>query len=265
MNDVSFNLKDIEEKVEKKNKYLTDFLTPLEARKIEEYFECKKLKEKYSLIKYEYDPNILTHERTKIYIVNNDILFDTINYENYNETFKIDIIKIEPNKFSRKLVHKDYLGTILGLGIKREKVGDIIVTNDNNAYTFISSDILEYVLENLKKIGHETVKVSLCKTINKEKLVDDYIEKNITLTSFRADNLISHAFGISRQLSSELFEKEFVKINFETSLNKLYEIKQDDLISVRGYGRVKIVMLDGDNKKGRHRIKINIYTKDNKR
>ena len=224
------------------------------------FFIAKKFLDNISVVKYENENVEL--ERTKIYLLKTDILYDVIDYSNYDSTFDIQILKIEPNKFARKLVHKDYLGTLLGLGLKREKIGDIIVNNDNTAYAFVSNDISEYILDNLKKIGHETVRVSCIKTIKKENIVDDYKERDLTITSYRVDNLISHALGISRQISSSLIEKEYVKINFETNTNNLYEIKKDDLISVRGYGRIKIILLDGDNKKGRHRVKVYVYTKD---
>ncbi|MCQ2978521.1 MAG: YlmH/Sll1252 family protein [Clostridia bacterium] len=260
MNDETINLKDLEEKVNKKNKYLTDFLTPLDVKKICEYFTTDK-----NISHASYEACDISLERTKVYLTKEDIFYDTIDYSNLELTFNISIIRIEPNKFARKLSHKDYLGTLLGLGIKREKVGDIIVCNDNSAYVFISSDIEEYILSELRKVSRETIKVSVVKSIDKKLIVDDHKERDITITSYRMDNLISHAFGIARSISQGLIDKELVKVNYETNTNYLYEIKENDLISVRGYGRIKIVMLDGENKKGRKRVKVYIYTKDKNR
>lgn len=260
MNDVQINLKDLEDKVNKKNKYLTDFLTPLDVKKITEYFKDNKNNISLAL----YDAGDISLERTKIYLANNDIFYDLIDYNNLENTFNISIIKITPNKFARKLGHKDYLGTLLGLGLKREKIGDIILTNENSAYCFISSDVEEYILSELKKVSRETIKVEVIKHIDKNILVSDYKERDLTITSLRMDNLIQHAFSISRTLSQELIEKELVKVNYETNINSLYEIKENDLLSVRGYGRVKIVMLDGENKKGRKRVKVYVYNKDKK-
>lgn len=257
MNETVLNLKDLEEKVLKKNKYLTDFITPIEVNKIIEYF--KNRKEVSHTI---YQVCDISLERTKIYLCKTELLYDVIDYANVEESYNIQILKIIPNKFSKKLYHKDYLGTILGLGIKREKIGDIILTNDNSAYVFVSLDICDYIEKDLKKIGHETVRIIKVQEINKNDLKIDYKERDITLSSYRLDNFIAHGFGISRRISSELIEKELVKVNYEDYSNPLYEIKEEDLISVRGYGRLKVIKLDGENKKGRKRVNVHVFKKE---
>lgn len=257
MNEITLNLKNLEEKIIKKNKYLTDFLTPLEVKKIIEYF--KKSKE---ISHSTYEVCDISLERTKIYLCKNELIYDLIDYSNIEDSYNIKILKIIPNKFSKKLFHKDYMGTILGLGIKREKIGDIILANDNSAYVFVSSDVCEYIENTLRKIGHEAVKIKRVKQLNSNDLKVDYNEKDITLTSYRLDNFIAHGFGISRKISSDLLEKKSVKVNYEDCINSLYEIKENDLVSVRGYGRLKVVKLDGQNKKGRKRVKIWVFKKE---
>lgn len=261
MSEEEINLRDLEEKVKKKNKYLTDFLSPLEVKKIKEYFMQKKLDDVTVNI---YEADNVELERTRVYLVMNDYLYDTINYECLEDTYDLSIIKITPSKFSKKLFHKDFLGSILGLGIKRDKVGDIITCDDNSAYVFIANDILDFIKLNLTKIGHETIKVDNVNKVKIENKENDFKERDLTITSYRMDNLIAHAFGVSRTLAQSLIEKEFVKVNYETNINDLYEIKEGDLLSVRGYGRIKIALLDGENKKGRKRVKVQIYSKDKK-
>lgn len=254
------NLQDLEDKVNSKGKYLTDFLNPLIINKIESHFACKK-DNNVKIIKYESNVDL---ESTKLYLLNTNMVdeYEVIDYSNLEETFKIQILKFTPNKFARKLFHKDYLGTVLGLGLKREKIGDIILTNDNGCYLFADSEISEYIMKELQRVGHETVKIAKVKSINEDLITVNFKERDITITSLRVDNLIAHSLGISRGLSSSLIEKELVKINYETNINNLYEIILDDLISVRGYGRIQIVGFEGENKKGRKRVKVRIFKKD---
>lgn len=254
------NLQDLENKISSKGKYLTEFLNPLAASKIENYFACKK-ENTVKVIKYDAGVEL---EQTKLYLIDEKQVdeFDVIDYSNLDETFKVQILKFTPNKFARKLFHKDYLGTVLGLGIKREKIGDIIVTNDNGCYLFSDLEISDFIIKELKRVGHETVKITKVNSINEDLLTINFKERDITITSLRVDNLIAHSLGISRGLSSSLIEKELVKINYETNINNLYEIKLNDLISVRGYGRIQIVSFDGENKKGRKRVKVRIFKKE---
>ena len=106
------NLQDLENKIQTKGKYLTEFLNPLIVKKIENHFACKK-DSTVKIIKYDAGVEL---EQTKIYLIDekqNDE-FEVIDYSNIDETFKIQILKFSPNKFARKLFHKDYLGMIIG-------------------------------------------------------------------------------------------------------------------------------------------------------
>lgn len=254
------NLLDLENKVNSKGKYLTDFLNPAARLKIEDHFACKK-DSTIKIVKYEQSVDL---ESTKVYLIETKLCdeYEVIDYSNLEETFKIQILKFTPNKFARKLFHKDYLGTVLGLGLRREKIGDIILTNDNGCYLFADSEIAEFIMKNLERVGHETVKITKVNSINEDLVTTNYKDRDITITSLRVDNLISHSLGISRGLSSSLIEKELVKINYVTNINNLYEIKLNDLISVRGYGRIQIIEFDGENKKGRKRVKVRIFKKE---
>lgn len=156
------------------------------------------------------------------------------------------------------LSHRDVLGSILGLGIKREMVGDIIV-NKNVCDIIIMREMCEYILNNLYKIGREKVSVEsidLSEIMSLETNAKDVI---YSVASLRIDGVISGAFGISREKSSNLFKEEKVLLNFILSKNDSKNVKEGDLISVRGFGRIKILEILGETKKGRIRISVRIF------
>ncbi len=167
----------------------------------------------------------------------------------------VSIIKIESDKI---LGHRDVLGSILGLGLVRDVIGDIIL-DGTTSYVFVNNEIKDYIINNLKTVGREKVKVNSCdfEAIND---VKEKIEmQNFTLASLRIDGAISECYGLSRAISSKLIEGEKVKLNYKVITNSSKAIKEGDLISVRGYGRFIIEEVIGETRKGRIRVAIKKY------
>ncbi len=172
--------------------------------------------------------------------------YEESNDENYN----IDLLKIEYNsKYSRELKHSDFLGSIMGLSIKRELIGDIIL-DENIAYVFVSNTISKYIIENLKKVGNTNVNIEKIDN-NIDFFTKPLIEQNTTVTSLRADVLISKIFNLSRGEVKELFESGKVFINWVNIFDISKMIKDNDVITLRGYGRLKYLRSVGTNKKGK--------------
>ena len=160
----------------------------------------------------------------------------------------IIMLKITSNE---KLSHREVLGSILGTGIKRDVVGDIVIY-ENIAYVYVANEISKYIIQNLDKVGREKVKISKCnETIE---IVDDSKEINTTLSSLRLDSAISACYGLSREVSAELIKNNKVKLNYIETTNVSKSIKEDDLISVRGYGRFTIFKIVGETRKSRIRV-----------
>ncbi len=161
---------------------------------------------------------------------------------------------------SKKLNHRDVLGSVLGTGIKRDVVGDIII-KENIANVFVTRDISRYLIQNLDKIGREKVKVRLI--TNDEKLEFEINKKEIktTIKSLRLDSAIAACFGLSREVSSELVKNAKVNLNYKEVLNPSKPIKEGDLISVRGFGRFELKEVLGETRKDRIRIILDLYGK----
>lgn len=222
----------------------TEFMNPFEVK------NAKDILNSEMNIKYCSDGGYDGAERSLISI-----------YPFYMEYEDIDtpirFIQIEGNFKFRSISHKDYLGSILGLGIKREKIGDLLI-HDNFCQVVVSSDICDYVVLNLEKVATNKVKV---REISREELISSekkYKEISFTASSNRLDCVISGIYNMSRQDSLKYIKAERVHVNYEkiTSASKL--INANDLISVRGKGRSEVVEIGGETKKGRLKVKTRI-------
>ncbi|AFS78707.1 putative RNA-binding S4 domain-containing protein [Gottschalkia acidurici 9a] len=170
----------------------------------------------------------------------------------------IKAIKIEGNFKFTNLRHKDYLGAILGLGIKREKVGDINIYEDF-AIILLHKELLDFVIYNLKNIGRENVTVRQISLGEIEKTKEEFEDIQTTISSLRLDALISGVCNLSRSKSANQIAQGKVKVNWQPILNASYEIGEDDVISIRGFGRIKIISELGKSKKGKDKVTVRIY------
>lgn len=171
----------------------------------------------------------------------------------------VSIICIEPlsPKFSDNLTHRDFLGSLIGLGIKRETLGDIII-KDNTGYLFCLESISNYITDNLTKVKHTSVTCSICKELP-EKILPEPFEKTIIVASLRLDGIISAVYNMSRSKSSALIDGEKVFVNGKLTLSNSQPLKENDIISVRGFGRFRFKEISGDTRKGRIRILCQVY------
>ncbi len=164
------------------------------------------------------------------------------------------LIKISKDRFST-LNHRDYLGSLMGLGIKRETVGDIIVREDCT-FVFALKSISRYICENLSKVGRGTVSCEICS------VTDFLYDEGETETAFasvaslRLDSVVSSAFNLSRNNSSLAIKSGLVYINSVQIIKNDYLIKEKDKIVLRGKGKVVLEEIIGESKKGRIHINI---------
>ncbi len=164
----------------------------------------------------------------------------------------IEIITIESNKL---LSHREILGSLLGLGINRDVIGDILI-NGLRADVFILKEISKYVIQNLERIGKEKVKIYKNSYENLIEIKDSFKEIKTTVASLRLDAIISASTGVSREVSSKMIENEKVKLNHKVITNSSKQVKEGDKISVRGFGRIELSEILGETRKERIRVVI---------
>ncbi len=159
---------------------------------------------------------------------------------------------------SPTLTHRDYLGSLMGLGIKREFVGDIVSLDNSSAVVFVRNEIGDYIINQLDKVGRYSVTVSEYRGIT-DKLITNTEEISIIITSLRVDNVVSACAGVARNLSTELIEHDKVFVNYSVPAKISQSIHFGDVISIRGYGKYKIIEQVKTTKKDRLVIKVLHY------
>lgn len=170
------------------------------------------------------------------------LIGENANNININD-FEIAILKLEyPKKFV-KINHRNVLGTIMSLGIMRNTIGDIIITSDDEAliYVLVVSEMVEYLKQNLTSINNYPIKI---KEVSFEELknikVKEAIDKTYIISSMRLDVILSNIIGTSRNEINNYFDEKRVLVNHQICMNRHYEYKKGDLISVRKFGRIII-------------------------
>ncbi len=156
------------------------------------------------------------------------------------------------------LSHRDYLGSLMGLGITRENIGDILVSEDR-AYLFVKPEITEYILQNLSKIGRRGVTVKEVSHSEAILPVREAKEVQGTVAGLRLDAVIATAISVARGKSADLIRGGLVDVNWETVEDVSREVKEGDVFSVRGYGRMKLSRIGGLTRKGRYGITVLRY------
>lgn len=164
--------------------------------------------------------------------------------------FEVAAIKAEWNGEFARLSHRDVLGSVLGLGVDREVIGDIIATKDF-ARIIVDKKMAEYFVMNLKQIGNVSVKTVLDDLSNIEPKEERVKEISATVASLRADSIAAAGFGMSRSKAATEISAEKIKLNWQTVKNASQSIKAGDVLSMRGRGRLEVAEVRGQTKKGR--------------
>lgn len=220
----------------------TDFLSPY-TRKL-----AKSILNRFIEISYSEIGGLEDAERQSILI-----------YPEYHyltkEDYPVSAIRLKGDM--EGLSHRDFLGAVLNIGITRDKIGDILV-HDYYADIMVKTEIKNFILINIDKIGNNNFKASEISFHELEEVEDEFREINQTLSSSRLDVYLSAAYNFSRKVSQGLIESGKVKVNWEPVDKTFIEVQEGDMVSVRGYGRSKLYSIDGLSRKDRLKVRIRI-------
>ena len=173
--------------------------------------------------------------------------------------FPVKCLKISPvnSKFADRLSHRDYLGSLMNLGINRNTLGDIVV-KDNIGYVFCLESISGYITENLTRIKHTTV---ICEEaeITGELIADKPQETELTAPSLRADAVCAAVYKLSRKAVSEYFSHSDVFINSRVCVKESTLLKSGDRVSVRGKGKFIFNGEIRETKRNRKVLSVSVY------
>lgn len=158
----------------------------------------------------------------------------------------------------KEMNHRDFLGSLMGLGIKRSMVGDILVFEDK-CIIFVKSEISGYIVSNLEKIGRNGINISQCDIDELEIPPKKTEEISGTVAGIRLDSVLSVALKTSRSKAAELICGGAVSLNWEETDSVSKTVCEGDMISVKGKGRFKVKRIGDLTKKGRYAAVIEKY------
>lgn len=167
----------------------------------------------------------------------------------------VSLIRIDKKDYD--IAHKDVLGSLLSLGIKREKVGDIII-NGEAIYFYIRNEILDYVLLNLEKIKNYGVDLEVIDLETPLARTIDYEEKLVTCASARLDLVLANVYNLSRSDAKNAIEAGLVKINYKVTYKISETLDVGDMVSMRRRGRFIVGDYLGLSKKDKLKLVIKI-------
>lgn len=175
--------------------------------------------------------------------------------------FAISCLRVIPGAGDPPPTHGDYLGSLLGQGIKRDRVGDIAFGVQGGVYVFCKTTIAPVILGNWVRAGRAAIRVSPVEIDAIEGIAAPVLtERVVTLQSLRLDALVGHAFGLSRTKALEPIRSGDVQLNFSVCTDPSEEIQSGDIVSLRGHGRARVLLAQGQSRSGRTFVRIGRYT-----
>jgi len=227
----------------------TDFLSPAQ----QEYFwsaerEEREIKE----CGYHIFGGIAGAERVMIRFGNPEVY-------GYEQEFPIWCMEISPvqKKFAEELTHRDFLGALMNLGIERDTLGDIIV-EDAVGYLFCKEKVGPFIQENLSRVRHTSVECTRLTELP-QVLKKEPERQEFTVSSERIDAVVSRLYNIARSVCSDLFAAGKVWVNGRLTEKPGLTLKEEDVVSVRGYGKFIYYGQQRETRKGRISVAVGVY------
>lgn len=179
----------------------------------------------------------------------------------YEEAFPVAVLRCSPvqEKFSDELGHRDFLGALMNLGVERSVIGDIIV-DGKSAYIFCLEHIADFICDGITSVRHTTVRLERVAAEGLPRVQREGVrELRIQVLSERLDAVIARVMNISRSSVNEYFRQQRVYVNGRITENTSYMLKNDDAVTVRGFGRFRFSGIEGTSRKGRLNVLIRLF------
>ncbi|MCQ2529860.1 MAG: YlmH/Sll1252 family protein [Lachnospiraceae bacterium] len=187
------------------------------------------------------------------------IIFGSEDNIGYPLPSPIRILHIAPKaaKFAEELSHRDYLGSLMALGIDRGLTGDIII-RDHQAWVYVLDSVVSFITENLTSVRHTAV---LCTEVEGEipELEIKFQTISANLASERLDLILGAITGQKREQAKSLLADQKVFVNGRLAENSGKSLKAGDEITVRGFGKFIYDGISSESRKGRLNITIRKY------
>lgn len=156
------------------------------------------------------------------------------------------------------LTHRDMLGALMGAGLRRDAIGDIYVAEEHCDF-FVLDELAQYLLDNLTSAGRTALKVRRLPLSEVKKPPERLRELRVTVSSLRLDGVLSAAFHVSRADAAQAVNAGRVTLNGAVCIKPDRQLAPQDVLALRGKGKLRILSLGGETKKGRQTVTVGIY------
>ena len=173
------------------------------------------------------------------------------------EDVPLCLLRLDKDAF-HTLSHRDYLGALMGLGIKRELLGDI-VTDDGGAYVACLKTAAAFLKEHLTSVGRASVTVRDADFSALAARSDLFEERFASVASLRLDSVLAAAFSLSRTKAAEAIAAGLVFVNAVQTEKPDQKLAVGDKLVLRGKGKVLLHDVTGESKKGRTHLLLRRY------
>lgn len=167
----------------------------------------------------------------------------------------LGVLHAEVSRGSRKLTHRDYLGSVLGLGLKRSVIGDIIV-RDDGADIIAKSEIIPFLLNEYKVAGRTPLVCTARKISELMQAERKAVEVSDTLSSLRLDNVVSAAFSIPRKEAASSIVSGLVSVDHREAVKIDRRVDEGSTVSLKGKGKAVLTQVGETTKKKRIRVRF---------
>lgn len=221
----------------------TDFLDPRQQ------FVLQTLVNRYPDVQLSLNGGYEEAERMRAWIAP-----DYKNLEEEELGIQVLSITSEDSKLAN-LNHGDFMGAILSLGIKREKIGDIHV-HEQGCHCLAASEIIEYLNLQLQQVHRVYVQTEVLPIEQLQYTKAVLVTMNLTAASLRLDGIVSDVVRMSRAKVIEPIKSGKCRVNWKVEVDPSKLLKEGDIISLKGFGRFKVLEVEGVTKKNRIRVTI---------
>lgn len=175
-----------------------------------------------------------------------------------DELNPLALLRVQPVARETKLTHRDYLGALLALGIKRQTVGDIIVKPDG-ADIVVLREMANYLTLNFTKAGRHSLNSEVLSTAELVDYAAPTKEFSANVPSLRLDTVAAAAFGVSRSTTADSIKARLLAVNGLQTAKTDLPMKPGDVMTWRGKGKAELVSVDGKSRKDRIFLTIKRY------
>jgi len=218
----------------------SDFLSPPEL------IEAQQVFKKFTEVSFVVYGGYAQAERCRMAIAHIDLPLEP-------EMVSLAVVDIAGNFLFDPASHRDFLGALLGTGLERQKVGDLILLGEKGAQAIIVPELVDYLSVSLTQVRTVPVKTRSIELATLKIRAPQTKEIATTEASLRLDAIASAGFGMSRSKMVDFIDGDDVRVNWKSVTQPSYQLKSGDLVALSGKGRLAVGEIT-ITKKNRYRV-----------